>query len=145
MIKTASVWLMNARGEFLLQLRAPNVKNPNKWGMSAGGWIDAGESPADTVKRETMEELGIDIPVGQFVFLGDFFNTENPEHQTHPHIYFAKGDWEISDIRFQESEIAAVKYVSLAEIKKIIGTFVCAIQPQKITLLEEYLYKEQLN
>jgi len=134
---------MNEHGELLLQLRAPNVKNPNKWGMSAGGWIDSGESPLDTVKRETMEELGIDIPVEQFVFLGDFFNTTNPEHQTHPHVYFTRGDWRISDIKFQESEIAAVKYVPLAEIKKIIGTFACAIQPEKITLLEKYLNKGQ--
>jgi len=61
--------------------------------------------------------------------------------EKHLWLYFARGDWELSDIKTQETEITAVKFVPLADIKKIIGTFACSIQPKKIELLENHLKK----
>jgi len=50
MKETASVWLMNGRGEFLLQLRSPRMSNnPNTWGNGAGGGIEDGETSLDAI------------------------------------------------------------------------------------------------
>jgi 8-oxo-dGTP pyrophosphatase MutT (NUDIX family) len=135
----ASLWLMNSAGEFLLQLRGPNQRNdPNTWGNSAGGGIDEGETPQQAVKREAFEELGLDIPENAFVFLGEFFDTAKPGREKHVRMFFAKGYWNMSDIKIQESEITTVRYASLAEINNLIGTPACSIQPQKLELLEKY-------
>ncbi|MDR1026211.1 MAG: NUDIX domain-containing protein, partial [Lactobacillus sp.] len=123
MKETASLWLMNKSGEFLLQFRSPNMRNnPNTWGNGAGGGIDAGETSLDAIVRETREELGLEIPPQDFVFLGEFFDTSNPDREKHLWLYFAQGDWKISDIKIQESEITKVKFATLSEIKEMIGT-----------------------
>ncbi|MCL2749265.1 MAG: NUDIX domain-containing protein [Alphaproteobacteria bacterium] len=141
---TSSVWLMNEQGELLLQLRGPNqYNNPNTWGNGAGGGIDPGETPLIAIARETKEELGIDIPLEKFIFLGDFFSVaKNSGQEKHLHLFFARGDWKISEMKMEPSEITALQYESLSEIKKLIGTFACSIQPEKIELLEKYLNKE---
>jgi len=143
MKKISSVWLMNKHGELLLQLRGPNqYNNPNTWGNAAGGGIDDGETPLDAVARETGEELGLNIPKENFVFLGEFFDLTTPGKEKHVWMYFAKGDWKISDMKIQESEITIIKYAPLEEVKNLIGTPICSIQPKKFELLEEYLKKE---
>jgi len=48
-------------GKILLQRRGPNVAtNPDKWDISAAGYVDASESYSDSAIRELHEELGID-------------------------------------------------------------------------------------
>ncbi len=53
--------LFNSEGELFLQKR-PEWKSiqPNKWDTSVGGHVGFGEKIEDALKRETMEELGID-------------------------------------------------------------------------------------
>jgi len=53
-----------------LQLRAKNKKLfPNKWDVSVGGHISAGEEPLTTAVRETKEELGLEISREDLVFV----------------------------------------------------------------------------
>lgn len=52
-------WVMNNKGEFLLQKRSENLKrNPGKWAFT-GGAVDTGESSLDGAIREVQEELRI--------------------------------------------------------------------------------------
>lgn len=143
MKKTASLWLMNSSTcEFLIQLRSPKMSNnPNTWSNSAGGQLDDGETPLQTVTRETFEELGLDIPESDFVFLGDFHGITTKGKPKHLWIFFTKGDFDIETMKIEKSEVTAIRYAPLSEIKKIVGTFACSIQPEKIKLLEEYLIK----
>jgi len=55
------VWIMNSKGEFLIQKRKDELKrHPGKWGFT-GGAVSSGEDSLEGAKRELEEELSIDL------------------------------------------------------------------------------------
>ena len=47
--RTVSCWIMNKKGEVLLQKRTSNkVRNPNKWAKT-GGQVDSGETVEEAI------------------------------------------------------------------------------------------------
>ncbi|MBR4443241.1 MAG: NUDIX domain-containing protein, partial [Clostridia bacterium] len=53
------VWVINARGEILLTLRAPEKEDlPNEWENTCGSAL-AGETAVEAAMRELREETGI--------------------------------------------------------------------------------------
>ena len=56
--------VFNNKGEVLL---VEHVFRPNyNWGLP-GGWVERGENPADTVRREFKEELGTTLTIKQLL------------------------------------------------------------------------------
>lgn len=56
--------VFNDDGEVLL---VEHVFRPNyNWGLP-GGWVERGENPADTVRREFEEELGVGLEIKQLL------------------------------------------------------------------------------
>jgi 8-oxo-dGTP diphosphatase len=50
----------DASGRWLAGRRAPWLSSwPGRWALGAGGAVDLGESPAETLSRELMEEWGV--------------------------------------------------------------------------------------
>lgn len=141
MKKTATVWIMNKKtGEFLLQLRGPNMKkNPNTWRNSASGQIKKGEKPITAIQRETFEELGIDIPEKDFILLDDFKTVKENGKKKHTWVFYTEGYWELSDIKIQKSEVTAVRYALFDEIKKLAGTIACSIKKKNLRILKKHL------
>ena len=57
--RTVSCWIMNEKGEVLLQKRTANkIRNPNKWAKT-GGQVDSGETVEEAIKAELLEESGL--------------------------------------------------------------------------------------
>jgi isopentenyldiphosphate isomerase len=73
--RIARVFVANEAGMLLLQQRAPTSYSPVvKWGQSAGGHVDVGETYAQAAVRELAEEMGV---VGvQLRWLAKFYTEE---------------------------------------------------------------------
>ncbi len=56
--------IIKENGKILVTQRSEVMRMPLKWEFP-GGKIDSGETPAQCLKRELMEELGIEVDVGR--------------------------------------------------------------------------------
>ncbi len=65
--------IVNDKGEILLEKRSSGMSSfPGYWCLP-GGWMEWGEKVEDAVKREVMEEIGVEVEVVKFV--GKYFDT----------------------------------------------------------------------
>src|SRR3982750_257422 len=57
-----------------------------------GGGLEFGEGTRDCLKREFMEEMSLDVSVGEHIYTTDFFQMSafNPEHQIISIYYYVK-------------------------------------------------------
>lgn len=116
--RTVSCWIMNKKGEILLQKRASNkLRNPNMWSKT-GGQVDSGESVEDAIFREVKEELGIEIPKEQIQVLECWKGNDiNNKRFAYNFIFIV--DYKIDDYKLQKEEVAEVKYFTIEEIEQI--------------------------
>ena len=113
--RTVSCWIINEKGEILLQRRTANKKrNPNKW-VKTGGQIDSGESAEDAIFREVKEELGIEIPKNQIKVVDIHKSDYKSKRFVYNFIFVV--NHKIDDDILQEDEVSEVKYVSIEEIE----------------------------
>lgn len=60
--RVINVFVINGEGKLWIPRRAPTKRLfPNGLDMSVGGHVEAGEGYEATFRRETMEEIGVDI------------------------------------------------------------------------------------
>ena len=116
-------WIVNSKGEFLVQRRAITKKNnPGKW-SSTNGLIQLGESNIETVQRETKEELGIEIKPEQIRLIKE-------NHIVGNHlvvdIFATYVDVNLEDVTIQESEVDKVCFVPLNELLKLDVSTTCS-------------------
>jgi len=116
-MQTVHIWIINSKGELLIQKRSTNKpKNPGKWACTAGA-VDAGETSLDGAKREVKEELGLELEEDKFDFLISF-----KREFTFIDVWLIKADIEISDIKLQEEEVDEAKWISINELEKMLET-----------------------
>jgi isopentenyl-diphosphate delta-isomerase len=125
--KTVHVWILNSRGELLIQRRSIVKQNqPNMWDISYAGHISAGENSIDAAIREGEEELSLEIKKEQLRYL---FTIKNVPMELNNGAYI---DYELQDVyllrlinknpifRLQSEEVTEVKWVSWKTLKQII-------------------------
>ena len=109
------IWVINSRGDFLIQRRSVKRRlMPGEWAATGGSAI-SGESSGRAAARELSEELGIKAPKGTLKLMGRL-----KRRNSFLDIWFIKCDADISRLRLQKSEVAEVKWVTPDELKIMI-------------------------
>ncbi|MEK7194082.1 MAG: NUDIX domain-containing protein [Patescibacteria group bacterium] len=121
--KAVHIWIINSKGELLLQKRASDKQAyPNLWDISVGGHVSAGETSLEGARREMKEELGLDLGDENFKYLfsieqhiilnnGTYVNNEFDD------VYLVILDLDLSKLPIPSEEVSGVKWVHPDEIK----------------------------
>ena len=112
-----SAWIMNEKGEILLQKRAQTTaNNANKWAKT-GGHVDSGETVENAIVREIKEEIGIDVPEEQIKVISKF-KSKNPENKYFSYGFLFVVNYKIEDYKLNEDEVSEVKYMTIEDMEK---------------------------
>ena len=107
-------------GKFLITQRVMTKSWAPGWWEVSGGGVMAGEESEDAVKREILEETGLDVSgcEGGYVFS---YHRENPGEGDNyfVDIYRFVMDFDESDVKVQEAEAAGFKLATVEEIKEL--------------------------
>lgn len=115
--RAVHIWLLNSKGELLLQRRsASKINNPNMWDISAAGHVSAGDSALVSAYREVEEELGIRLPLDAFQHLGTISATSILNNGTYINneindLYIVKKNIPLEELTLQKEEIEELKYI----------------------------------
>lgn len=105
-------------GRFLITKRVMTKAWAPGWWEVSGGAAVAGEDSADAVKREIMEETGLDVTGwdGGYLFT---YKRENPDEGDNyfVDIYRFTGDFTEKDLKLQEGETDGYMLATLEEIE----------------------------
>ena len=112
--RIVSCWIMNEKGEILLQKRTPNkLRNPNKWAKT-GGQVDSKETPEEAIFREVKEELGIEIPKEQ-IKVTDIYKKEKGRCFVYNFTFIV--NYKIEEYTLQKEEVSEVRYYTIEELE----------------------------
>jgi len=109
------IWIMNSKGEFLIQKRANCVKKwPDMWAMTGGAAVEGEDSELACI-REMTEEIGIkpDMKRAQMIMT---INREN----NFCDIWLIKQDFDIIECKLQEIEVSEAKWATIDQINHMI-------------------------
>jgi len=125
--EVVNVWVINGRGELLMQLRAPGVElAPDVWDVTVGTHVRPGEAPSDTAIRALKDTFALTITPEELKHL---FNIQNanpmPDGRTHNvfgHVFLLHADLQIKALRVDKRKIADLKWVPLNQLMLDIGS-----------------------
>lgn len=123
--REVAVWIMNEKGEMLVQKRAASKKQaPNKWGITAGH-VDSNEEPMQVAKRETLEEIGLDLKKEQIenLWIAKLSKTSPDKQQINnyfSYLYFVRTNKKIEEFTIQQEELSELNYISIEELERIV-------------------------
>ena len=104
------IWIMNDKNEILIQQRSSNRKMfPNMW-TNTGGACISGETSIETVIREFKEEINIDVNKEHLEFIASY-----KREKDYVDVWLLKENINIKDIKFLDSEVQDIKWVSIDE------------------------------
>lgn len=112
------------------------------WDISVAGHISAGQSSRDAALREINEEIGIDINKNELEYIFSYrtqqkISSEFIENQYYD-FYIVKNDnINVENIKIQESELQAIKFVDLGTLNKM--------QDENVIVDRKPIYDELIN
>lgn len=129
------VAITNEKNEILLQQRSKEKdKNAGMWDISVAGHISTGQDSLSAAAREINEEVSVSldyhVDIKSFRYMFSYrtqqkFSNDFIENQFYDFFILRKENIDIKDIKMQESEVQAIKFVTINELidmcdKKII-------------------------
>lgn len=111
------ICIFSSDNKMLCQKRVADKKvYPDKWDLSCGGCVDAGETTIEAAIRETKEELGITLPCDISPSLTVVFNYGFDD------VFCVVCDVDAKDVIVQKEEVAEVAWLTLGEIENKIDS-----------------------
>lgn len=109
------IWIVSSTGKFLIQQRSLGKKlMPGEWAATGGAAV-SGEDSFTAAQRELYEELGIKSDETTLKFKKRF-----RRRNSFVDVWFITTDITCDRLRLQKSEVAAARWVSEAELEKMI-------------------------
>lgn len=118
--KAVVVFIINSKGQVLLQKRSANKKLwPNTWDVTVGGHVLAGEFGFQSILRECEEELGIKLNKNDITFIGAGISTNIKGNIVNNHFneyYVANKEINETKLKLQEEEVSEVRWINKNDI-----------------------------
>lgn len=111
-VAVSVIYIENSKGEFLMQKTS---LEKGELYSSTGGHVCSGETPLESIKRETFEELGVNIDEDEVIELG-FLLYDKPLR----YMFYLKKDIDVDKVILQKEEVDFVKYMNVSEINNLI-------------------------
>jgi isopentenyldiphosphate isomerase len=124
--EVVNVWVVNSRGEILMQLRAPEVEiSPDVWDVTVGTHLRPQEAPQDAALRALKSEFSFSVVPAELKHL---FNIQsaNPlpngaTHNVFGHVFLLHSDPDISKLSYDKTKIADLAWVPLNRLMAELG------------------------
>ncbi len=107
-------WIVNDKKEVLLTQRRKDKLHGGTW-EPTGGLVTSGETSIEAIKRELLEEIGIDVEEIKIQLI-----YKDKEDNFFKDIYIIKENIPIDKIQFNDGEVIDAKYVTIEEFKKML-------------------------
>jgi isopentenyldiphosphate isomerase len=105
--------IINDSNELLLQKRpASKFIQPGKWDTAVGGHISAGETPAEALKKEAFEEMGLTS------FFAAFHKLYKWESEMEAELVYLFSTFEYLNYKIHAEEIEEARFWKTCEIEK---------------------------
>lgn len=132
--RAVHIYLVNPRGELLLQCRAATVDHyPNVLSISVVGHVDAGESSSAAARRELFEELGLDTRAAPLEFLFSHYQeaTLAPDYidRQFNDVYVARAQVDRPALRPAPRAVAATLWLPLERFAEMVAARDPAVAP----------------
>lgn len=132
---SAHIWIINKANELLIQQRVGTAKKfPHMWSQTGGGVL-VDESSKETVKRESKEELNLEIDENEIYYIGSYVRKKDIVD-----VWLVKKEIDIEKLKLEPSEVENVKLVTFEEFDNMIeeGVVVPSINPSYLLIKNYY-------
>lgn len=149
--RSIAVAIINDKNEILIQQRSDNKdKNAGMWDISVAGHISAGQDALSAATREINEEvavnLGYNIDIKDFRYMYSFrkeqkYSGDFIERQFYDFFILRQKKLSRKNIKFQESEVQAVKFVTVSELQEMRKNNEIVKRDECYDVLVDYLFR----
>lgn len=125
--EVVNVWIINSKGEVLLQLRGHEVDlNPDVWDVAIGTHVRPGEEPLAAAQRCLQTELGVTIVPENLKHLFNIQSAnsvgEGKTHRVLGHVFLLKHDIPLEQFTFDTKKIAQLAWRPLIQVMAEVGS-----------------------
>ena len=133
--RVTRVFIFDSGGHILMQKRSETIIGfPGLWDQAAGGHVDAGENEMLSAKRETREELGVDVDLK---LIEAAHKTELPNDRVFNYIYKTILPTGLN-IEFDTQDVEMVQWMTVDQLEKMIGDDVRRFVPTFVHVWQQF-------